>query len=87
MLKIKDDVNLKELKRFGFIKCPQWRWEDYIYADKNYKFEKNNLDCEDFYIKERHIVVESEWYGNKVEWLCDVLFDLIQAGLVEKVEE
>lgn len=72
MLKIKDNVDLKELEKFGFEKGNKYDWEDYIYD-------------EDFYIKDRQIVIESEWYGYSLDRLTEILFDLIQAGLVEKV--
>ena len=82
MLKIKDNIDLKELENFGFVKAKKNngftmeinRWADYIYD-------------EDFYIKNRQVVIESEWYGSSLDRLADTLFNLIQAGLVEKVVE
>ncbi len=72
MLKIKDEVDLKELEKFGFKKD-----------------EENQYMIEDI-----NIFIGTE--ENKKELVLDfgfnneniyVLYDLIQAGLVEKVEE
>lgn len=76
MLKIKDSVDLKELEKFGFIK------------NKN-RFVEEILYCKDFLVvdKNKEIFISSgvdEIYGNN-ELLT--LYDLIQAGLVEKVSD
>lgn len=80
MLRIKDDVYLKELQKFGFI--------EYSIAGKTkYKFKR--------------IIGKQEIYNIKIDGtrilhynqcsvyneLPDVLYDLIQAGLVEKIKE
>lgn len=74
MLKIKDNVDLKELEKFGF--------------------EKDRLSC--YYIKEVAIAKECVVYTDtNAIWFVDngtlsqldIIFDLIQAGLVEKVVE
>lgn len=80
ILKIKDDVDLKELEKFGFVKCHN-RWEDYTYG------EPNDYDVDFFYIKNREIIIEDDLYGSTLDWLLNILFDLIQAGYIEKVEE
>ena len=80
MLKIKDDVDLKELEKFGFdvndkyaLYCAQITttqsigWQTYTSLDFGVF---NNT---------REIIL------NDTEKI-DILFDLIQAGLVEKVE-
>lgn len=84
MLKIKDSVDLKELEKYGFEyienkKLPYnsvWNYEDYLEVKGN---------KEQIYIRafdKREIVVNS---------YCGLaiikLYDLIQAGLVEKVKE
>ena len=81
MLKIKDNIDLKELEKFGF--------EKYIDDDGYVLDFITYIDGKEYsYIeitKERKIsldYVELEHYQQSVE----VLFDLIQAGLVEKVE-
>ena len=70
MLKIKDNVDLKELEKFGFIKT------GYIY---NYKkiFAVTVLMVFD----NKKISTPTDDNGNVI------LYDLIQAGLVEKVED
>ena len=80
MLKIKDNVDLKELEKFGFdLRASSipgigtFDWTD-CFVDDNF----GQLIADDLYIcdKERTI------YGDNL----DLLFDMIQAGLVEKVK-
>ena len=87
MLKIKDDVDLKELEKFGFEyeKAHGINSERYIYTD----------DCEtqriEVSVEDKEIFVEdisgSYYLGAIVDETLTVLYDLIQAGLVEKVKE
>lgn len=80
MLKIKDNVDLKELEKFGF--------RQGIYGSEA---DKTVTICID---KNRKITITSpnhcwwdwEYYYN---WNSgtDIIYDLIQAGLVEKVED
>lgn len=71
MLRIKNNVNLKELEKFGMFKrC-------------NYYTKENEYNIEVI------SVIEDE---RTLEDLCDntaidTLYDLIQAGLVEKVDD
>ena len=82
MLKIKDNVDLKELKRFGFIKYQclddaKWYWciaNLFIGEDRLIKQDDECNPC-----------VAKEYELNETE--INILYDLIQAGLVEKVEE
>ena len=74
MLKIKDNVDLKELEKYGLYKTKAYR--SYVYTDKNIGVEENRtintwdyLECTD------------------LDEYNDVLYDLIKAGLVEKVGE
>ena len=84
MLKIKDEVDLKELERFGFKytedkKLPlnsTFNWNDMLEVKGN---------KEQIYIRafnKREITVYST-----CGIVLDKLYDLIQAGLVEKVEK
>lgn len=68
MLKIKDNVDLKELEKFEF---KYWEY-DKTYYTSDFTIKKN-----------RHIAVHNggNWHRN------DVLYDLIKADLVEKVEK
>ena len=80
MLKIKDNVDLKELKKFGFRKN----------SVNNKTYIKQN--GEKFF--ESHIVISTDrsrmlyiTVDNGYSWLPidNALFDIIQAGLIEKV--
>lgn len=79
MLKIKDSVDLKELEKFGF---EEFEW--------TYIFNKDKYDICLMCNKEtRKIKIFSGEYddcedGKKVE---PKLYDLIQANLVEKVDD
>lgn len=78
MLKIKDDIDLKELEKFGFTKkystyrklcdgkyCAAWVSVD------GHKHATREIYCE-------------LWEAN--ESVLETIYDLIQAGLVEKVK-
>ena len=80
MLKIKDNVDLKDLEKYGF---------------KNFnlfcEYNKNLIE----FLKNKHLIIAMEnkqIYLEKLEiWQdsresLEVLYDLIQDGLVEKVE-
>jgi len=73
MLKIKDNIDLKELEKFKLYES------EYGYVDKLNYFEKIFVDKDN-----RHINFCDEWYGDDFD-LIDIIFDLISAGLVEKV--
>lgn len=85
MLKIKDNIDLKELEKYGFTFDEDWY----------YDFSPYNKDewCNCSYICV--IGHNKEYYGtlqfNYIQpknfgKACCILYDLIQAGLVEKVE-
>ena len=74
MLKIKDNVDLKELEKFGFRK------------DKSCEYVKHTANAYWCVREKDRIIVFSSGMGLWARILTD-LFDLIQAGLVEKVEE
>ena len=71
MLKIKDDVDLKELEKFGFE------------LNKNAQYQKRYT----LIYKNRKISGRSGDKGHSKLYIAYELFDLIQAGLVEKVKE
>lgn len=73
MLKIIDNVDLKELEKFGFKKIIGVNRIDYVKGNK-YDFIEIAVD------EEKNIFIGTELGFS-------ILFDLIQAGLVEKVED
>ena len=80
MLKIKDNVDLKELEKFGFIKD--------IHHDLfiRYEYKPDNGVC--LYVDEyKNISVFPTYYDYLNTKIMDKLFDLIKADLVEKVGE
>ena len=83
MLKLKDNVSLKELEKFGFRYVDDRSFEgDFSHCDK---LIGNNVELSisaqgrGIYAYTNTAYIFSDGF--------DVLFDLIQAGLVEKVEE
>lgn len=79
MLKIKDNVDLKELEKYG--------WE--YYRDKLSSYYGCCLKTDeqiDWFINNAKIISMFE-KNNKTARDLDTLYDLIKDGLVEKVEE
>ena len=81
MLKIRDNVDLKELEKFGF------EYREYSSESSNYKFydftPNNSISVIQIEITSRLIYLND---NNKYDGLSKI-YDLIQAGLVEKVED
>ena len=80
MLKIKDNVDLKELEKYGFREsCFYYRKTiDYEYYEVNISID---LDT-------RLIAIQNDYYdSNYTSYIPSVLYDLIKANLVEKVDE
>ena len=72
MLKIKDSVDLKELEKFGFI--------------FEYGFYEKKFSCLTYFIGTlEHRIISVKTFDDKECVLDTTLFDLIQAGYVEKV--
>ena len=84
MLKIKDNVDLKELEKFGFLKwengCGTIGYSKYFVRGSINIIEKDK-EFDNEYNNERVIK------DNDVIHDVDIIYDLIQAGLVEKVED
>ena len=79
MLKIKDNVDLKELEKFGFVKNYN-SYEKVIWeSDCDLVVDKERIICHQNY-------ATADMNGCARE-LVVAIFDLIQAGLVEKVVE
>ena len=76
MLKIKNNVDLKELEKFGFeLKEDEWEYNTCKQEDG---FSGFTVDIDDRLINN---------YSSVSRKNLDVIYDLIEAGLVEKVEE
>ena len=75
MLKIKDDVDLKELEKFG------------LRQTKNTYLIKHSLGEATSIHKDTRTIYMTEDDGRSYYLNIDILYDLIQAGLVEKVKE
>ena len=75
MLKIKEDVDLKELEKFGF--------DDFGVCYKKY----GELGEQYFINKGTREILRLHPYSLREKPTEDEVFDLIKAGLVEKVEE
>ncbi len=74
MLKIRDDVDLKELEKFGF--------------NFEYGFYEKELGYLTYFANIRGgRVIEIATYDGEECVLDNTLYDLIQAGLVEKINE
>lgn len=81
MLKIKDNVDLKELEKFGF---------RYFEAfGKHYDIQSKEF-CSLIlvYVDNREISYRTTYYKpEEINEATSILYDLIKAGVVEKVEE
>lgn len=79
MLKIRDDIDLKELEKYGFE-------ENSFYYSKILDFEyyKVKIDVE----KDRkYLIIQNDYYdSNYACYIPSLIYDLIKANLVEKVE-
>ena len=74
MLKIKDNVDLKELKNLMFLETEQYYYYPVVDCSVELRVWKSD----------RTLYISVNDYEDYVEDI-DKLFDLIQAGLVEKV--
>ena len=83
MLKIRDDIDLKELEKFGF------RYNGYYDIWEWNRDDENGVLMYKVYITKRHhnIQIQIGDVGLIAHRLQELLYDLIQAGLVEKVSD
>lgn len=75
MLKIKDNIDLKELEKYGFKLI-----KDYI-SDKYYAYLSGSLRIN---LSNKKLIKNDAHFN---EYDLDVVYDLIQDGLVEKVSD
>ena len=83
MLKIKDDVDLKELEKFGFEEKRKYIRKDNIAIEK----ETRDLVIQAININQYGGFKAINNKNSSMININDEIYDLIQAGLVEKVEE
>ena len=81
MLKIKDNVSLEELEKFGFVELNKG-----YYSSKRYSHLLKSQGSVAYKIVIEKLTRKMH-FNIPTKQTYDVLFDLIQAGLVEKVEE
>lgn len=76
MLKIKDNVDLKELEKYGF---KEWSYHYEAILDEDYGEELiiNKSD--------KSIEISTRYAGTLMD--IDLIYDLIKDGLVEKVND
>ena len=74
MLKIKDNIELKELEKFGFLKAEQYYYYPVVDCVMELRVWKTD----------RVLYISVNDYEDFTEDI-DKIFDLIEAGLVEKV--
>lgn len=77
MLKIKDNVDLKELEKYGFGKS-------FVTGNYRYCLDDYATLWIDDYTRELSIDVEGRFFCETI-FTFDILYNLIRAGLVEKV--
>lgn len=83
MLKIKDSVDLKELEKYGFKYCDVSKYDDFL----DEKFMSYIYKNKQIYIDEDRSFAHCEWPESmNLSEKEDMLYDLIKADLVEKVE-
>ncbi len=80
MLKIKDNINLKELEKFKFIGITHQNGFSYINTYCYY----NNLHKTTIFIDVNLKIVETTIVFDSED--LDIIYDLIKADMVEKVE-
>ena len=83
MLKIKDNVDLKELEKYGF------KRSDFDKYEKLYEFDDYKIDIYiDLWDRTRTLNIQNDNYDCDFTCLIpNVIYNLIKDGLVEKVEE
>jgi len=85
MLKIKDNINLKELEKFGFTTSKKVK-DKYNFDTKLVKAVfKSEDDFNAMTISNKRSIDLTDYFEN-INWL-DTLYDLIKADLVEKVDD
>lgn len=80
MLKIREDVDLKELEKYEFVK------NDHFDLFTRYEYKPDSGTC--LYVDEyKNIIIFPTYYNKLNIKIMSKLYDLIKADLVVKVEE
>ena len=82
MLKVKDNVDLKELEKFGFKKVPMIYVKTIERKNKGFLTFRKNIYVDE---KTRKLDIQEGLFN--VDKELETIYDLIKADLVEKVEE
>lgn len=82
MLKLKDEINLKELEKYGFKKVKKGMTDFVPEVKYWYTLNDSEYDCITVF-KDRHIFFGLDCYGETY----DIIYDLIKDGLVEKGDD
>lgn len=80
MLKIKDNVDLKELEKYGFKLVKGYNYDFYE------KTSNENIELKYYVDIDLRNISVTTYDGDEIE-LDNTIYDLIKDGLVEKVEE
>lgn len=86
MLRIKEEIDLEELKNYGFIYDSCGRYYKFIYASPQGQSFEISIDCNDRIICGCSFFVGKGKYA-EFKTIDDTLYDLVTNGLVEKVIE
>ena len=81
MLKIKDNVDLKELKKYGFCEIDEFGIINYLFYKTPFNLRVSSYKI----IMLEHEEIDT-LYGEVDDIILQKLYDLIKADLVEKVE-
>lgn len=81
MLKIKDDYDLNNLKKYGF------EHEKRTTAVSYWDFWKLNLEYSEYYIETKDRIIDIFTAMEECPIDLDILYDIIQDGIVEKESE
>ena len=90
MLKIKDNVDLKELEKYGYYRMYDYYVDNMINVVLAQRIGTYRINCEtreiEVFFKEDDIFnkLNDGWYAVK---LTNELYDLIKADLVEKIDD
>ena len=86
MLKIKDDVDLKVLEKFGFLSTYKGYQKD-LEEEWNMEIPMSNIISSVYIKTEDRVITLTNHFRPINNTKLDIIFDLIQVGLVEKVGE